>query len=178
MRMRTKHINLSRGLPKTGQTHIVPVGGDGTYQAGWWRGLTFDDNKVRFIEQTIDGDDIVIDRATGLIWAADGDEAGCHNGTQTLPEAAIIYAEGLVDFAGYSDWRIPNINELLSIVQWELSNPCIYTVFTNTVSSEYWTSSLYNVDPNDYWAVNFNNSKINNNSLLASLYVRCVRGGI
>ena len=56
----------SRGLPKTGQTVKYADGDDGDYEAGWWKGKLVSNNKTRFIQKRIDGDDIVFDRATGL----------------------------------------------------------------------------------------------------------------
>ncbi|GAG60614.1 unnamed protein product, partial [marine sediment metagenome] len=49
MDMRTKHIALTRLLPKTGQVTEHDEGDDGTFQAGWWRGKTVANNKTRFI---------------------------------------------------------------------------------------------------------------------------------
>ena len=74
-----KHI-ISRGLPKTGQTTSYITTDDGDTEIGWWKGLTDAQNRTRFVSVTISGGDVVIDRATGLMWSADGNEAGCNNG--------------------------------------------------------------------------------------------------
>ncbi len=104
--MKTKHVNPSRLLPKTQQVTPATAGTDGYYQAGWWKGRDVDTNKTRFIAQTIDGDDVIIDMATGLMWAADGNEAGCNNGATITWDNGLVYAE-LLDFAGFTDWRMP-----------------------------------------------------------------------
>ena len=45
---------------------------------------------------------------------------------------------------GYSDWRIPNVFELPSIVNYGNCNPSIdVTVFPSTMASYHWTSSTY-----------------------------------
>ena len=139
--MKAKKIALTRGLPKTGQSVEYTAGDDGTYQAGWWLGRTVANNKDRFIAKTIAGDDVVSDRATGLIWGADGDGAGCVNGASDDFAAQIAYANTLT-FAGFTNWRVPNIFELLSIMDFSLSNPCIVEPpFSNTYSSGYWSST-------------------------------------
>ncbi len=106
---------LTRGLPKTGQITSYVAGDDGEFEAGWWHGRLIANNKMRLLLRTIAGDDVVFDRATGLMWAADGSGAGCNNGNPLTFAAAIALANGL-DFAGYTDWHIPNVSELHSIL--------------------------------------------------------------
>ncbi|KKL08907.1 hypothetical protein LCGC14_2571200, partial [marine sediment metagenome] len=122
--METGITILTRGLPKTGQTITYHSEGDGAYQAGWWKGKLNVNNKTRFVLKTINGDKVVIDRATGLMWAADGDEAGCNESGILYWDEALPYAYNLT-FAGFSDWRIPNINELGSIINFGKETPAI-----------------------------------------------------
>jgi hypothetical protein len=83
----------------------------------------------------INGDGTVTDTATSLIW-----QQG-YAGEMTW-EAALSYAESL-NLAGYDDWRLPNITELQSIVDYNRYLPCINsTVFPNTAQySYYWSST-------------------------------------
>jgi hypothetical protein len=60
------------------------------------------------------GDGTVIDRATGLTWTQHDNGAGLDW------EDALNYCEGL-DYAGSSDWRLPNAKELQSIVDYNRS---------------------------------------------------------
>jgi hypothetical protein len=60
------------------------------------------------------GDGTITDQATGLMWMQ------ADNGTGVLWEDALSYAEGL-DFAGHDDWRLPNVKELQSIVDYSRS---------------------------------------------------------
>lgn len=57
------------------------------------------------------GDGTISDLATGLMWAKDDNAQGIE-WVEALP-----YAEGAT-LAGYSDWRLPNVKELQSIVDY------------------------------------------------------------
>ena len=176
--MKAKYIALSRGLPKTGQSTAYIAGDDGTFQAGWWIGKTVSNNKERFIAKTIAGDDVVIDRATGLMWAADGNEAGCNNDNIGFGPALITYATGL-DFAGFTDWRMPNIFELLSLVNWTLDAPCIsQPPFSNTASLYYWSSTGASSIFQHFWCVNFDEGFTFHYHGTDLYRIRCVRQGV
>ena len=87
-----------------------------------------------FGELVDNGDGTVTDASTGLMWQQA--EAGAMNW-----EAALVYCENL-ELAGHDDWRLPNLNELLSIVDYELYDPAIDTTFfPGAMSSEYWSST-------------------------------------
>ncbi len=60
------------------------------------------------------GDGTVTDHATGLMWMQND------NGSAILWKDALTYAEDF-SFAGYSDWRLPDIKELQSIVDYSRS---------------------------------------------------------
>lgn len=151
---------LTYGLPKTGQIIEYEVGDDGTYEAGWWRGRLNVDNRIRYIADTIDGDDVVLDLATGLMWAADGNAAGCNNGATITWANALIYAEAL-SFAGSSDWRLPNVKELMSIADYSLPSPSIkQPPFANTFSAEYWSSTTYITNTTKAWYLYFGGADI------------------
>jgi len=169
---------LTRGLPKTGQVTQHSAGDDGTYEAGWWVRRLNANNKVRFILKTIAGDDIVFDRATGLMWARDGNAAGCNNGLTINWSNAITYANGLT-FASFSDWRLPNALELVCLCKFDVWNPSIdATIFPNTRGNPYWTSTTRpDVTANAYM-INFWGATLGTNAKDNTSWVRCVRKGV
>ena len=59
-------------------------------------------------------DGTITDNATGLMWMQND------NGTPILWENALSYAEGY-SFASYSDWRLPDVKELQSIIDYTRS---------------------------------------------------------
>lgn len=136
---------ITRHLPKTGQVISYAAGDDGDHEAGWWRGRTNASNKNRWIVKTISGGAIVVDRATGLMWPYDWQGPGANNGIGGVTWFyAISWANGL-NFAGFTDWRLPNINELHSIIEFVVgSAPYIYQPpFTNVRAEPYWSSTTY-----------------------------------
>ena len=178
--MDEKHFKniLTRQLPKTGQTTMYNLGDDGKYESGWWKGRLNANNKVRFIAKTIGGDDVVIDRATGLMWAADGNKAGCLNGgayqwTQALVGASVL------DFAGFTDWYLPNIFQLVSLVDYGKNSPPLdTTLFPNTVVGYYQSSTTLNALTTSKWIVHFSHGRIIYLPKTDNAYLRCVRGGL
>lgn len=178
--MQTGQIILSRGLPKTGQTSEKYSGDDGDYEAGWWKGTDTPNLRTRFIAKPLgeDDDDVVIDLATGLMWAADDEKAGCDYPNLVSWYDAIDYANELT-FAGCSDWRIPNIHELSSIIDFGCNNPAIdKTFFPNTLSLFYWSSTDALGVADNWWLVNFEAGKKDYKAHYGKYHIRCVRGGV
>lgn len=91
-------------------------------------------------DYTNNGDGTITDNASGLMWLE------VDLGVTVEWEEALTLAENS-DFAGYSDWRLPDVKELQSIVDYGGSYPAInHDYFTCTELEEnenyyYWTST-------------------------------------
>ncbi|MBF0240638.1 MAG: DUF1566 domain-containing protein [SAR324 cluster bacterium] len=135
-----------------------------------WMGLLTAGNSGWAAPFTDNGNSTVTDSATGLVWQQT-------DGGQKTWENALTYCEGL-SLGGATDWRLPNRNELQSLVDYSKSNPAIdTTAFPNTNSSYYWSSSAYASNTSYAWGVNFNRGYVFSDNKTVSDYVRCVRGG-
>lgn len=166
------------GLTKTGQVIEYQAGDDGTYEAGWLKGRLNANNRTRFSAKTIGGDDIVLDRATGLMWAADGNAAGCNNGAVITWPNAIAYAEAL-NFAGFTDWRLPNTKELFSILNFSIINPPLSEPpFANTSVEAYWVSTSYIGSVTSAWLVSMTSGRVDYTPKTNERRIRCVRKGL
>ena len=114
------------------------------------------------------GDGTVSDLQTGLMWqhcsvGQSGDD--CETGAISnftwdlaLQYPASVNSSG--GFAGHSDWRLPNRNELVSLVEEACVSPAInQTLFPNTPSAIFWTSSPYggadSLSATNNWIVDF-----------------------
>ncbi len=114
---------------------------------------------------------IVTDSVTSLQWQDDAIDSN------TTWQGAIDRCEAL-SLGGYTDWRLPNFNELKSIVDRTKSNPAIVSGFTNTSSNNYWSSTTNVGNSNRAWDVYFNDGNVSCSGIKdGSFYVRCVRAG-
>ncbi|MFA6376951.1 MAG: DUF1566 domain-containing protein [Candidatus Paceibacterota bacterium] len=147
---------------------------------------------------------------TGLQWkvcpGADLASENCSATDSGLSfEEAILFCDSL-DFAGHSDWRLPDVHELLTIVDFKKSNPAINTnffainaatldpnkkygseqeyyadYFKKLVARTFWTSDS-NADPKESdgawgaWIVDFNSGMVGAMQKSTPLNFRCVRG--
>ena len=119
---------------------------------------------------TVDGD-TVHDARTGLIWSRTSLPAGRCN-WKDAHEAAAGCTLG-----GFSDWRLPTIQELLSIVDYERSEPAIDPVF-ECGDSWYWTSTPLKSSPSVYaWFVFFSGGDSGWGDQGDEGFVRAVRPG-
>lgn len=138
---------------------------------------------------TDNGDGTVTHSKTGLMWqqCSDGlSGAGCTTGsiaTYTWQQAlqrveAINSGSG---FAGYNDWRLPNVAELASIIEDQCSVPAVNeTVFPGTASFGYWTSTPFAdsfSSPNRVWVGDFQGGQMGVFEKTPTPYhIRLVRG--
>jgi hypothetical protein len=85
---------------------------------------------------------------------------------------------------GHSDWRVPTIAELQTIVDVTKGNcgggsgACISPVFGPTVSDFYWSASTFAESPDSAWIVSFVHDISGPGSKTIGHYVRAVRGGL
>ena len=129
---------------------------------------------------TINNNQTVTDQATGLIWkrcsqGQSGDScAGLASGF-TWPQA--LQAAQAEVFANQSDWRLPNIKELTSIVEYACRSPAInLTVFPNTPQN-FWSASPDTFNTDEAWSVSLNNGLVFSVIRDDGQSVRLVRGG-
>ncbi|WP_125784590.1 DUF1566 domain-containing protein [Pseudoalteromonas rubra] len=130
---------------------------------------------------TINSNGTVIDIQTGLMWMRcslgqiwDGTTCTGDAATYTWQEALVI-ANGN-SFADFTDWYLPNVKELNSIVETACYNSAInQTVFPNTPSSNYWSNSPKVNNYGYAWYVSFNYGGDNAYYKHYGLHVRLVR---
>ncbi len=173
-------------LPRTGQTGcydragaIVPCAGtgqDGDLRAGAaWPDPRFAGN----------ADGTVTDRLTGLVWTPDGGVPGpaaCRPGTARTGQEALDHVRCLNEnrYLGRSDWRLPNRNELASLVNRGEPDTAAWlngAGFRNARAAGYWSSTTYAPTPWNSWGVNLHDGAVTSFARKHAINVWPVRGG-
>lgn len=165
--------------PKTGQnicystTNCIGSGQDGELQLGTPWPLP------RFI---VNGDQTVTDLLTGLVWTQNANQAG----TTKTWQGALDYVKDLSqqNHLGYSDWRLPNRKELMSLVNWGQSTSYAWLNtqgFSSVQGNGYWSSSSIANNTRSAWFVDMfvgyvGDSGDNDNNKFRNHYVWPVRG--
>jgi hypothetical protein len=156
------------------------------------------------VELLDNADGTVTDPATGLTWEKKCDcrgtphhfEAtyfwsgdGAHETIWDWLEA--INGEGAHGFAGHRDWRIPNVKELMSLVDYARSNPAVAPVLALceapcphpsgpscgcTSTGPYWTSTTFADFPAHALVVGFGFGGVDDRPKTMRGLVRAVRG--
>jgi len=137
--------DYSYGTPIKREYKIqIPCDGarqDGQYQAG----IDWPDSRF------IDGINVVTDQLTGLMWTKNSRLKENASWQQALDFTAQMNKENKF---GYSDWRLPNINELFSVIDcsgMNSSDGCAnFPIFSNW-GIAYWSSTTYAGDENYAW---------------------------
>jgi hypothetical protein len=186
---------IAGAFPATGQTTcygaspgaVIPClgsGQDGANQAG--ATLAYQDN----------GDGTVTDLNTGLMWEKQSDDSGLNDRDQLFTWAQVqnhINALNAATYAGKNDWRLPNVRELLSIINYGVANPAVTTSAFHTNCSggctptqcsctaflHHWSGTTATNLPGSAFTVNFVDGSVlvlvKNGTNTAA--VRGVRGG-
>ena len=119
-----------------------------------------------------DSKSIVLDTSTNLMWQDDNRTIGDTNKKNW--DDSISFCEGL-DLAGYTNWHLPNFNELYGLANRNKYSPAISEVFQNVVSSYYWSSTADASYTSTAWFVNFDNGYAASTAKASTFYFRCVR---
>jgi hypothetical protein len=135
-------------VPQTGQTlcydstgatvTCAGTGQDGALQKGVvWPNPRFTDNN----------NGTITDNLTGLIWLKNANCFGLRSWAQALSDANGLASSscGLTDGSVAGDWRLPNINELASLVDFGTFEPALPSgnPFAQFQVAFYWSSTTY-----------------------------------
>lgn len=140
----------------------------------------------------------ISDNLTGLMWVRNssllgdatwGSAASTGTAQYKIDQMNTNSVSVGYQLCGYSDWRLPNINELLSLINYA-ATPLAATTpagwlqesagFTNVQTNYYyWTSTLYvkTVGNTTVWTVSFGDGSTTGDQNISTNFVWPVRGG-
>ncbi len=160
-------------VPKTGQTATYATGDDGDLEKGVaWPTPRFTDN----------GNGTVTDNLTGLVWVKEA-----YNVPMTWADAVSAAANahdgqyGLTDGSKPGDWRLPNVRELQSLIDYARYGPALPVPNPFEMlqwQSEYWSSTTYAAVTTMAWCMTFNYGVVSASTKSTTYnYSWFVRGG-
>ncbi len=169
---------LNKTLVRTGQTLCYNAAGAIIACAGTGQ----DGELLRGVARsyTDNGNGTISDNATGLMWqkcTVGLSDNNCSTGSATTIDFATATSTcaGL-SLGGFSNWRVPNIRELMSIVDFSVAAPTINgTYFPNTPSNWFRTSTTYIFGRPSSFEISFEEGIISWRNFTGLNSVRCVR---
>lgn len=182
--LQTGQAQCDQGAGTLGPCPGSPAGQDGATLAGTTRSHT--DN----------GDGTITDNATLLMWEKLSDDGTIHdfNAFHTWYDAINVKIAALNSgggFAGFTDWRLPNVNELQTLANYSATLPATDAIFhtgctpgctvttcsCTTPPGFYWSSTTLQNSPGQAWGVDFTIGVVTSTGKSGTRYVRAVRGG-
>ncbi|MFC1578408.1 DUF1566 domain-containing protein [Thermodesulfobacteriota bacterium] len=185
-------------VPQTGQTGSFETGDDGDLEMGIYPPAPrFTDN--------LDG--TITDNLTNLMWLQDANCIRTHypsfDNYGTLGDGRVTWKQGLDFIAGinngsypdcgsnYTDWRLPNVREMLTLINYGFSVPALSNTsgtdhwiendpFTNVMtvlSADYWTSTTFLYLPLNALVLVINFGTVDKVGKTGAAWVWPMRGG-
>ncbi|NUO81720.1 DUF1566 domain-containing protein [candidate division KSB1 bacterium] len=113
---------------------------------------------------------VVLDHATGLMWQ----QSGSPNAVTYAAAESYVREKNNERFAGFNDWRLPTLEEAMSLMEREKKNGALYIdpVFDRT-QQWIWTADRYS--ESSCWVAYFFNGGCNDRLVFNYFYVRLVR---
>ena len=123
-----------------------------------------------FATNFVKSENVVIDLNKNLMWQ-DNTEVLEYKSSWSLAKE---YCSTLT-LNGYTDWKLPTIKELQSIVNIKRSKPAIANEFEFCEPTSYWSNTQDMVKPVNAWYVGFKTGATFKDSKDYDCYVRCIR---
>lgn len=173
-------LGTSAHVPRTTR-NLCPCGSPGDdselRRGVLWPNPRFTDN----------GDGTVTDNLTGLIWTKNANCFGVEDWAAALVVSNNLHSGicGLTDGSVALDWRLPNLREMLSLVDYNYYLPAVppghpfINIQTGTaVQGRYWTSNVVSNNTLNAWDIDLDVGTVNRNQAKTlGYYVWPVRGG-
>lgn len=119
---------------------------------------------------SLNAKDVIYDSSTSLLWQ---DAQANKDLSITKPEAEEYCANLVID--KYSDFRLPTLYELQSIIDYRNYKPAMIKGFNYTANETYWTSTPFADDEHFFWTISVTKGTRDIKAEYYDRYVRCVQ---
>ncbi|SEM24258.1 Fibronectin type III domain-containing protein [Syntrophus gentianae] len=177
------NVSGAYDLPDTRQTACYDQNGTVITCPAQDQSLAQDGSYDIPLSYTDNGNGTVTDNNTGLIWQKrdDGRRYNWYRASGTYHKTynpSSYNTCGQLLLGGYSNWRLPSKIELMTLVDYGISNssPKINTTYFPDTKDDYLTVTSFAGDIEKSWIVGFGNGGIAPTSKAKESSVRCVRG--
>ena len=132
----------------------------------------------------------ISDELTSLTWEVKEGSDGTPNlSNPTDPDNSYSWDDlngfilllNATNYGGFTDWRIPTVKELETILDLSIAEPgptINNTLFPNCKAGSYWTADTDIDNPAMAWAIDFSNSLDRISAKTDTFSIRAVRGGM
>jgi len=171
-------VQITEGIhqvPKTGSQLTTGNNDDGTLQMGKY---------VPAANRFTTASEGIQDKLTGLLWANNA-ACGSYSSMYLFSDwyqaySGYINCLNTTSYNGFNDWRLPNINELQSLVNWGQNDPGAWLRsspqnLTGILSSTYFSSTTDLSSNQAYLVVDFGTGLLTSRYLTDSGYAMAVR---
>ena len=158
--------------------------GNATIEDGW---IMTRDNITGLIWEIKTDDGSIHDQDNTFTWCDTnpetngGDQGTCSDPSAENDTEAFIAKLNQDNFGGFSDWRMPTVKELSTLINLGAENnaPAVDPdFFPDTISDNYWSATTVTYDSSAAWYVCFSDRCVDDNMYKDGWYpVRAVRGG-
>lgn len=155
---------LSWGNFCSAEFYVIP----GRAQVRSWDEIISSPSRFKLVMS----DAAVLDKETGLVW----ERTPVTNTTNWTAARSQCFKREVANRFG---WRLPTVEELLTLVDNGNSSPSLPTdhPFSSFQSARYWTATSVDWVADYAWTVNFDNGGTNQDDKDDSYHCWCVRGG-
>ncbi|MDA3909070.1 MAG: DUF1566 domain-containing protein [Sulfurimonas sp.] len=122
------------------------------------------------VASTLFAERVFVDKSTSLIWQDHQD----NKGLSITYYQSEDYCANLV-IGKYSNFRIPTLVELQSIVDYKKYNPAIKKGFDYVSDEYYWTTTPFADDKKIVWLINFKKGERTVKDMHYDRHIRCVQ---
>lgn len=118
------------------------------------------------------------DTKTKLTWKICAEGQSFSGGHCTGDATAFVWDNAVQKFGDKGDgWRLPNVDELNSIVEWRCQYPAVnIVIFPNATYVPMWSASLNSARSTEAWNIDFAGGVPRSDDKAAGFHVRIVRG--